>query len=139
MSSYSCLSCRVSFIDSELQRSHYKSNWHRYNLKRKVAELPPVTEELFLEKLAQQKTNAQEQKKDKSQFCEACNKPFKNENAYENHISSKKHKLVLGNCNKTSEPESTLEEEQNIDIDKPKVWYLSDTAMLNGGSYHTSC
>lgn len=29
-----------------------KSDWHRYNLKRKVAQLPPITEELFNSKVA---------------------------------------------------------------------------------------
>jgi hypothetical protein len=41
---------------AELQKAHYKTDWHRYNLKRKVANLPPVTAENFQERvLAQQK------------------------------------------------------------------------------------
>jgi hypothetical protein len=28
-----------------MQREHYKTDWHRYNLKRKVVDLPPVTAE----------------------------------------------------------------------------------------------
>ena len=44
---FTCLACRVTFINAELQREHYRSEWHRYNLKRKVAELPPVTKEAF--------------------------------------------------------------------------------------------
>eukprot|EP00794_Sanderia_malayensis_P003578 gene3578-4082_t len=94
MSSYSCLSCRVSFINSDLQRSHYKSNWHRYNLKRKVASLPPITQELFEEKLLQQKAEAEDKKKDTSRFCNVCNKSFTNAKAFDNHMSSKKHKSV---------------------------------------------
>ena len=35
-SSYTCLTCHVGFKDSELQRQHHKSDWHWYNLKRKV-------------------------------------------------------------------------------------------------------
>ena len=34
------------------QRHHYRSDFHRYNLKRKVVGLPPVTEQLFNEKVA---------------------------------------------------------------------------------------
>jgi pre-60S factor REI1 len=33
-------------------REHYKTDFHRFNLKRKVAGLPPVQENLFLQKLA---------------------------------------------------------------------------------------
>ena len=94
MTSYSCISCRVSFAGGELQRVHYKSDWHRYNLKRKVAELPPVTQEVFNEKLAQQQKEQSEEKKDTTQFCSICSKSFSNQNAYMNHLKSKKHKLV---------------------------------------------
>ena len=65
MASYTCITCRVMFAakddDSaaeaaELQKAHYKTDWHRYNLKRKVANLPPVTAENFQERVsAQQK------------------------------------------------------------------------------------
>lgn len=94
MSSYSCISCRVTFTDSELQRLHYKCDWHRYNLKRKVAELPPITQELFEEKLIQQRNQQLDENKDNSQFCSICSKSFSSQNAYMNHMKSKKHKLV---------------------------------------------
>jgi len=40
---------------AELQKEHYKSDWHRYNLKRKVADLPPVTAENFQQRVLAQK------------------------------------------------------------------------------------
>lgn len=40
---YTCISCQVAFQSAESQRNHYRSDWHRYNLKRKVVNLPPVT------------------------------------------------------------------------------------------------
>jgi len=49
-----CITCRVGFHSSDLQRSHYKSDWHRYNLKRKVIQLDPVTEEKFNIRVQQQ-------------------------------------------------------------------------------------
>lgn len=94
MSSYSCISCRVSFADSEIQRIHYKCDWHRYNLKRKVAELPPITQEVFEEKLVQQRNQQLEENKNNSRFCNLCSKPFSSQNAYTNHLKSKKHKFV---------------------------------------------
>ena len=33
---YTCITCRVGFRTAELQRNHYKSDWHRYNLKLKT-------------------------------------------------------------------------------------------------------
>lgn len=31
-----CICCRVVFANSDIQREHYRTDWHRYNLKRKV-------------------------------------------------------------------------------------------------------
>lgn len=47
---YTCLACQVAFESADGQRIHYRSDWHRYNLKRKVADLPPVTLEQFQQK-----------------------------------------------------------------------------------------
>ncbi|KAG7816402.1 hypothetical protein KL928_004958 [Ogataea angusta] len=48
---YTCNSCSLAFSRPEDQRSHMKTDWHRYNLKRRVSQLPPITEELFNEKV----------------------------------------------------------------------------------------
>ena len=40
---------------AELQKAHYKTDWHRYNLKRKVADLPPVTAENFQQRVLAQR------------------------------------------------------------------------------------
>jgi len=63
MATYTCITCRVMFADkdgnegraAELQKEHYKTDWHRYNLKRKVADLPPVTAENFQQRVLTQK------------------------------------------------------------------------------------
>lgn len=39
---FTCLCCSVKFESVELQRTHFKSEWHRYNLRRKVCNLGPV-------------------------------------------------------------------------------------------------
>ena len=52
---FTCITCRVSFTDADMQRAHYKTDWHRYNLKRKVAQMPPITAELFFERLMSQR------------------------------------------------------------------------------------
>lgn len=87
-----CLACRVTFTDADLQRDHYKCEWHRYNLKRKVASLPPLSKEDFEKIEAQHK-----QKFDSANaaapdfYCECCRKSFGNEKAFEQHNQSRKH------------------------------------------------
>ncbi|KAK4389045.1 Cytoplasmic 60S subunit biogenesis factor REI12 [Sesamum angolense] len=48
MPGLTCNACNKEFVDEVEQKFHYKSEWHRYNLKRKVAGVPGVTETLFL-------------------------------------------------------------------------------------------
>ncbi|XP_005090745.1 zinc finger protein 622 [Aplysia californica] len=96
MSSITCLACNVGFDDVDLGRLHYKTDWHRYNLKRKVANFVPVTLEKFQERLSLQEKQEQESASSQETcFCKPCNKVFSTSNAYENHIQSKKHKDVL--------------------------------------------
>lgn len=49
---YTCNSCNLAFPSPEDQRVHMKSDWHRYNLKRRVAQLPPIDEDLFNSKVS---------------------------------------------------------------------------------------
>ncbi|KAJ4988004.1 pre-60s factor [Stagonosporopsis vannaccii] len=42
-----CSSCRLSFGTGDLQREHMKSPWHVYNLKRRIASLPPISLSVF--------------------------------------------------------------------------------------------
>ncbi|GAA6224130.1 ankyrin repeat and zinc finger domain-containing protein 1 [Lates japonicus] len=42
-----CSACRCPFINREEQMEHYKLDWHRFNLRQKMAGLPPVTVEEF--------------------------------------------------------------------------------------------
>ncbi|XP_078655879.1 cytoplasmic 60S subunit biogenesis factor ZNF622-like isoform X1 [Branchiostoma floridae x Branchiostoma belcheri] len=92
MSSFTCISCRVAFASADLQRAHYKSDWHRYNLKRKVAELPPVTAENFQQRVMAQKAQVEECERETCSQCGICKKFFNTQNAFENHMKSKKHK-----------------------------------------------
>jgi pre-60S factor REI1 len=93
-SPYTCITCHVAFQNGELQRAHYKSDWHRYNLKRKVADLGPITANEFTDKV-----EAIQQRSDKnteanirtSCTCKDCGKAFTSENGLLNHVKSKKH------------------------------------------------
>nr|XP_043639838.1 cytoplasmic 60S subunit biogenesis factor REI1 homolog 1-like [Erigeron canadensis] len=43
-----CKECNKEFMEKKDEQKHYKSEWHRYNLKRKMAGLRGVTEAVFL-------------------------------------------------------------------------------------------
>lgn len=44
---FTCICCRIKFESTELQRAHFKSEWHLYNLKRKICNLDPIDLESF--------------------------------------------------------------------------------------------
>lgn len=96
---FTCVTCRVQYGDGEAQRLHYKSDWHRYNLKRKVASLPPVTEAVFREKSSKlakaTKTTTSDPATTTVLRCSLCNKNFNTENSLQSHLDSKKHKDAL--------------------------------------------
>eukprot|EP01134_Creolimax_fragrantissima_P000876 CFRG0876T1 len=76
---------------------HYRNDWHRYNLKRKVVSLPPVTAENFQARVEAKKAEAEAAKVAATLTgrCEACNKTYASSNQLDNHNKSKKHKENL--------------------------------------------
>lgn len=42
---FKCNSCRVSFDSKTLHREHFRSDWHRVNLKRKAGGMPPMSQQ----------------------------------------------------------------------------------------------
>ncbi|KAI9218294.1 C2H2 type zinc-finger-domain-containing protein, partial [Blastocladiella britannica] len=91
---FTCLSCHVAFATADQQRNHYRTDWHRYNLKRKVAELAPVSAEDFAQRaLARQAQERSDAENAALGFtCNLCAKTYNNENGYKNHLASKKHR-----------------------------------------------
>jgi len=95
MSFLTCLTCQLAFYESESQKVHYKSDWHKYNLKRKIVQLPPVSVEEFKAKVEAQQALVKKDKENDSVIgvgCKICNKKFRSYNAYTSHLNSKKHK-----------------------------------------------
>jgi pre-60S factor REI1 len=72
-----------------------RSDWHRYNLKRRVASLPPISSETFTEKVlsAQANSSAAAEKASFERGCSTCQKTYFSDNAYQDHLGSKKHKM----------------------------------------------
>lgn len=40
-----CSTCNALVGDARQYREHFKSDWHKHNLRRKIRQLPPLTEE----------------------------------------------------------------------------------------------
>ncbi|KAJ9579573.1 hypothetical protein L9F63_004758 [Diploptera punctata] len=97
MSAYTCLNCRVAFKDADMHKQHYKTDWHRYNLHRRVADLPPVFAEEFQKVVLLHKEKEDQGAKAKTLnlHCNVCRKKFGSKNAFENHLNSNKHKIAL--------------------------------------------
>nr|GAT57697.1 zinc finger protein 622-like protein [Mycena chlorophos] len=89
---FTCLSCSIAFHVAEDQRAHYRSDHHRYNMKRRVASLPPVSLEVFNQKVLDRRLETSIMSSPKGSHCDVCNKTYTTENAYRSHIQSKKHK-----------------------------------------------
>ncbi|KAF2036448.1 hypothetical protein EK21DRAFT_51973 [Setomelanomma holmii] len=91
---FTCNTCQVAFRSSELQRAHMQTDWHRYNLKRRVASLPPLSSEIFTEKVVANKATAAATaaKASFEKSCTICQKTYFSENAYNNHLNSQKHR-----------------------------------------------
>ncbi|OWZ57284.1 pre-60S factor REI1 [Cryptococcus neoformans Tu259-1] len=89
---FTCISCRVAFETADEQRAHFLTDWHRYNMKRRVANLPPVAAASFNEKVLERREQNAVRTDPRSLACAACNKQFSSENAFRTHVQSKKHR-----------------------------------------------
>lgn len=86
---FTCLSCLVGFLTAEGQRlfhklrrqtlltddlsgNHYRSDHHRYNMKRRVASLPPVTLDIFNQKVLERRQETAIIASSRGSTCETC-------------------------------------------------------------------
>lgn len=70
---YTCLSCSLAFENAQSQRDHYATDLHRYNSKRRVAGLPPVTSQVFEDKIQVRRVGEPVEEPVASKFgCKAC-------------------------------------------------------------------
>lgn len=54
------------------QGAHYRSDHHRYNMKRRVASLPPVSAAVFNQKVLERRQETAIMASTKSTMCEVC-------------------------------------------------------------------
>ncbi|CCA66358.1 hypothetical protein PIIN_00044 [Serendipita indica DSM 11827] len=121
---FTCLSCSIAFPSADDQRAHYRSDHHRYNMKRRVASLPPVSVAVFNQKVLERRTETAVMSSTKGSTCTICNKSYGSENAYRSHINSKRHKEAEIKYNagiKDEMDKATTESAQTVEAPAPKV------------------
>ncbi|KAK4487807.1 hypothetical protein RD792_005503 [Penstemon davidsonii] len=109
MPGLTCNACNTEFVDDVEQKLHYKSEWHRYNLKRKVAGVPGVTESLFEARqsaLAQEKTIIDETPMLYS--CGICGKGYRSSKAHAQHLNSRSHLIRASEVTSSKDEGSTI-------------------------------
>lgn len=93
---YQCVNCQLNFDVEANYISHYKSEHHRYNIKRKLIGLPPLSFEEYHLRKFKDYAEFEDEKTSKHSvaqdfYCEICSKKFMNAGTYKQHLSSKKH------------------------------------------------
>ena len=129
-SGYTCFTCAVVFASAELQRAHYKTDWHRYNLKRKVAELPPVTVGDFKQRVFAQRDADTKARECHSHYCEVCKKAFASDKSFESHLRSKKHKDKQGTAKESDDGISEVTDVTEGTADEALVQTLENLKNL---------
>lgn len=89
-----CTLCSLTFEAVPDQQEHFKSKFHRHNLRRKLCGLAAIKQDdfdKFLETAHSMKTESQQE----AFFCQACAKHFSTENQLKNHLRSKRHREVI--------------------------------------------
>lgn len=87
---FNCSLCPVSFDNNAQHRTHMKSPWHVYNLKRRIASLSPLSLQTFNETVLAADVRSQRE-------CSACQKVFENSKIYQSHLKSRNHLQNLNN------------------------------------------
>lgn len=135
MSGLTCNSCNTEFTHDADQKLHYKSEWHRYNLKRKVAGVPGVTEALFL---ARQAALAQERDKSNESpmlySCGLCGKGYKSEKAHAEHLKSRTHMMRASEGDSQSDGKAIIKPLPQRVVNKPPPKRVVDNSAEDDDS-----
>ena len=92
-----------------------------YNMKRRVASLPPVSQDTFNEKVlaAKATSTAAAAKASFEKTCVACQKPFYSENSFRNHLNSSKHKSREARMSKEPSDDASSVMSSNFSLGEP--------------------
>ena len=89
----SCRACAATFATDDEHRQHYRSDFHRINLKRKTQQLPPLTFDQFQQQYqpSQRAGASQSQSAAQQLACVTCGKTFTSGRKLLQHIASRRH------------------------------------------------
>lgn len=99
-----CATAGSVFTNKHAFTEHYKSDFHLYNLKRRVAGLPPVTREWFEARKAQVLAAAAEKPKQQVWTDPLTKKKFQSEATYQAYLQSKKYQSLLKQASLSTPP-----------------------------------
>lgn len=115
-----CNACQIAIESDEERAAHYKSEWHRYNVKRRCAGLTSIPQALFDSQLAAlHKRKAAESSARATQQCRPCQKSFATASAYQAHLNSKKHIKKVEKGGPVQDDEEEEEEKESSASAKP--------------------
>jgi pre-60S factor REI1 len=112
-----------------------QSDWHRYNLKRRVATLPPLTSEVFAEKVLANKASqaATAARASFEKRCEPCEKTYYSEGAFVNHLNSQKHRILAARWNGKAGTETDSLVDSTFSLGEPlDVQSTTTESTVNG-------
>jgi pre-60S factor REI1 len=92
-----CNSCGL-VLEDEFVRDHYSSAFHHVNLKRRVADIAPLSIAAFEKLRAEKETKDKEMAAAEEEvlyICDACKKKFHSEGQFNSHNSSKRHRETV--------------------------------------------
>ena len=94
-SAHYCNACNIALLDDADVRAHYSSALHAVNLKRRVADIAPLSAATFARLSAEQVAadRAREAAAEEVLYlCDACRKKFHSEGQFNAHNASKRHR-----------------------------------------------
>ena len=89
-----CNACQFTVTNPADRQSHYRSEWHRYNVKRRCAGLLPINSSLFntqFNNLQLASNKSSEPVVKVKQKCLVCSKTFASQSSFDAHLLAKKH------------------------------------------------
>merc|ERR1712183_575706 len=92
---FQCASCLTSYSNETDYKLHYKSDFHKYNVLRKMVELPIISRHQFEkhQQESQKFLNPEGANENKSHYCHTCKKKFSSAATLNQCYLTKKHKM----------------------------------------------
>ncbi|CAD8168466.1 unnamed protein product [Paramecium pentaurelia] len=105
-----CSNCQITIPNDQEYQAHYRSDFHRYNIRRRLMNLESVSFEIFQKKFLESQSNTScSSSQAQTYSCTTCKKNFFSSGTYSQHLNSAKHKQVLKDNRKNSD---SLEKKQ---------------------------